>query len=59
MADEKKEGAPELVKNCAGCKKPVKRARRYYRNGKYYCNLRCYKKANAGEAAEAPAETKG
>ena len=34
----------EAVKNCAGCKKPIKRAKRYYRNGAYYCNNNCFKK---------------
>lgn len=62
MAEEKKAdaAAPEVVKNCAGCKKPVKRARRYYRDGKYYCNFNCWRK-NKGSSAEAaqPAEAKG
>ena len=43
MADEKKEVA-EVIKNCAGCKKPVKRSRRYFRDGKYYCNYNCWRK---------------
>ena len=60
MADEKKEAAPEVVKNCAGCKKPVKRARRYFRSGKYYCNFSCYRKSKAAAASEsAAAEAKG
>ena len=33
----------EAVKNCAGCNKPMREAKRYYRNGKYYCNKKCWK----------------
>ncbi len=44
MADENKP-AVEEVKNCPSCNKPLKRARRFFRNGKYYCNSNCFKKA--------------
>ncbi len=37
----------EEVKNCPVCKKPLRKARRYYRNGAYYCNNNCFKKAQA------------
>ena len=37
----------EATKNCAGCKKIISRARRYYRNGFYYCNKNCYDKKAA------------
>ena len=36
-------GTPEVVKNCAGCNKPMKKAKRFYRNGKYYCTKKCAK----------------
>ncbi|MBI3602184.1 MAG: hypothetical protein HY209_04755 [Candidatus Omnitrophica bacterium] len=39
--------AVEEVKNCPACKKPLRKARRYYRNGTYYCNSNCFKKADA------------
>ena len=55
MADEVKKEVAEEVKNCPACKKPLKRARRYYRNGAYYCNNNCYKKASATKAAKASA----
>ncbi len=55
MADEKKEAVLEEVKSCAGCGKPIKRARRYYRNGKYYCNNNCFK----GKGKAAKKEDKG
>ena len=46
-AEVKEEG-----KNCPACKKIMKRKTRYYRNGAYYCNKNCYKKATAdGQAA--------
>lgn len=45
-------GAREVVKNCTSCNKPLKKARRYYRNGRYYCNKRCWKTAGT----QAPAQ---
>ena len=43
----------EETKNCVGCGKPMKRAKRYYRNGKYYCNKNCFKnKSDSGEKKE-------
>jgi len=29
--------------NCAYCNKSLKRIKRYYRDGKYWCNKKCYK----------------
>jgi len=39
--------APVVEKqtNCLGCNKPLKKIRRYYRNGKFYCTKRCWYKA--------------
>lgn len=60
MAEETKAAVVEEVKNCPACKKPMKKARRYYRNGAYYCNSNCFKKAQkeakAKAASAAPAE---
>ena len=42
----------EAVKNCAECKKAISRAKRYYRNGAYYCNKNCFKKKMAEAAGE-------
>ncbi len=47
MADEAKAPVVEEVKNCPACKKPLKKARRFYRNGAYYCNNNCFKKSSA------------
>ena len=44
--------AVEEVKNCPACKKPLRKARRFYRNGAYYCNSNCFKKAQAAKSAK-------
>ncbi len=46
----------EEVKNCPACKKPLKKARRFYRNGAYYCNSNCFKKVQADVKAAAVPE---
>ena len=51
MAEEQKAAVVEEVKNCPACKKPLKKARRFYRNGAYYCNSNCFKKVQATAAA--------
>jgi len=35
----------EKQTNCLACNKPLKKIKRYYRNGKFYCNNKCWKKA--------------
>lgn len=58
MAEEAKAAVVEEVKNCPACKKPLKKARRFYRNGAYYCNNNCFKKAQeALKSASATEET--
>lgn len=54
------EAAPkeEVKKNCPACKKALKKSKKYYREGGYYCNKNCWAKAKAGasqESAEAAA----
>ena len=51
MAD--KNEMAEAAKNCAECKKSISRAKRYYRNGAFYCNKNCYQKKVAALAAKA------
>ncbi|MBI5144694.1 MAG: hypothetical protein HZA27_00730 [Candidatus Omnitrophica bacterium] len=39
---------PELPKaeeqtNCLACNKPLKKIKRYYRDGKYYCAKKCWR----------------
>jgi hypothetical protein len=56
MAEATQAPVVEEVKNCPSCKKPLKKARRFYRNGAYYCNNNCFKKAQATAAEKAAAE---
>ncbi|MBF0489392.1 MAG: hypothetical protein HQL15_02075 [Candidatus Omnitrophica bacterium] len=49
----------EEVKNCPACKKPMKKSRRFYRNGAYFCNSNCFKKVDAtAKVAKAEAAAK-
>jgi len=56
MADEQPKGAEtqatEKQTNCLGCNKPLKKLRRYYRNGKLYCSKKCWLKATKSTAKE-------
>ncbi len=36
--------------NCGKCNKPLKKIKRYYRNGKFWCNKKCF--ANAAKKTE-------
>ena len=60
---EQTQAAPEEKSariNCGSCGKPVKRIKRYYRNGKFYCDKNCYRKALKKEKdAIAAKETEG
>ncbi|MCX5705094.1 MAG: hypothetical protein NTZ92_03415 [Candidatus Omnitrophica bacterium] len=58
MVEETKQAEKPVVEiqtNCLGCSKPLKKIRRYYRDGKFYCIKRCWRtyldksKAEAGE----------
>lgn len=33
----------EKQTNCLACNKPIKKLKRYYRNGKFYCNKICWR----------------
>ncbi|MCU0652108.1 MAG: hypothetical protein MUC39_04110 [Candidatus Omnitrophica bacterium] len=41
---EQSKAAEEKQTNCLACNKPIKKIRRYYRNGKFYCTKRCWMK---------------
>ncbi|HTY45605.1 MAG TPA: hypothetical protein VMD52_06415 [Patescibacteria group bacterium] len=43
----------EKQTNCPACNKPLKRIKRYYRNGKFYCTKKCWKQALKPKAEEA------
>ena len=49
------ETKPEEEKqaNCLSCGKPIRKIKRYYRNGKFYCNKRCWVKMVKKTAEEA------
>jgi len=32
----------EKQTNCLSCNKPLKKLKRYYRDGKYYCTKKCW-----------------
>jgi len=57
MAEATKAPVVEEVKNCPACKKPLKKARRFYRNGAYFCNNNCFKKVQATAKAAADEAT--
>lgn len=35
----------EKQTNCLGCNKPLNKLKVYYRNGKFYCNKKCWRKS--------------
>lgn len=49
MAEETKNtpqpAKPQAEKqtNCPACNKPIKKLKRYYRNGKFYCSKKCWR----------------
>ncbi len=58
MANEAAAPQEEVRKNCPACKKALKRSKKYYREGDYYCNKNCWatvKKGVTGEADESAA----
>ena len=61
QAQPKEEKKPEgkklyqkvRITNCAKCNKTLKKGNWYYKNGKYFCNKRCWKTAAQKATAEA------
>ena len=39
------EAKPKAEKqtNCLACNKPIRKLKRYYRNGKFYCSKKCWR----------------
>lgn len=59
MATEASEAKPtekkpkrEKKSNCPACNKVVKRLKRYYRDGKFYCSKKCWRAFIAKSKAE-------
>ena len=44
----------EKQTNCLACNKPIKKLKRYYRNGKFYCSKICWRKATLKSKEEKP-----
>lgn len=47
------EAEQEKQSNCLACGKPIKRIKRYYRDGKFFCNKKCWKKSSQEKKEEA------
>lgn len=45
----------EKRKNCVQCNKSMKRVDWYYRNGKYFCNISCFKEFLKKQSEQKPA----
>ena len=44
--------APEEKQtNCLACGKPIRKIKRYYRNGKFYCSKKCWRKTKKSKAS--------
>jgi predicted transcriptional regulator len=43
----------EKQANCLACGKPLKRLKRYYRDGKFYCTKKCWRKSITEKKAKA------
>jgi len=44
-APKEEKQTPEKQTNCPACGKPIRKLKRYYRNGKFYCTKKCWRKA--------------
>lgn len=42
----------EKQSNCLSCGKPIRKLKRYYRDGKYYCSKKCWKTSKAKSKEE-------
>ena len=54
---EEKVATPQKPTNCVICNKPLRRIKRYYHAGKFYCSKGCYKRSRA-KSKEANKEKK-
>jgi len=54
------EAKPKAEKqtNCLACNKPIKKLKRYYRDGKFYCTKKCWRAYLAKAKEEAGGEKK-
>jgi len=54
------EAKPKAEKqtNCLSCNKPIKKLKRYYRDGKFYCSKKCWREFIAKSKTESKEEKK-
>lgn len=43
MPPEETKQPEEKQANCLACGKPIRKLKRYYRNGKFYCTKKCWR----------------
>ncbi len=43
QAEEEAKPKVEKQTNCLACNKLIKKLKRYYRNGKFYCSKKCWR----------------
>lgn len=53
---QEKQPQTDATVNCAACNKHLKKVKRYYRNGKYYCSKTCWESYSKKTAAKEPAQ---
>lgn len=52
-SEQEKAPVQEKQTNCLGCGKPIKKIKKYYRNGKFYCTKKCWRAFLAKSKEEA------
>jgi len=57
-AEEAKQNTPKAAQekqiNCLSCNKPIKKLKHYYRNGKFYCSKKCWRKTLKPKTGQEP-----
>lgn len=43
MATEQTKTPVEKQTNCLACNKPIRKLKKYYRDGKFYCHKQCWR----------------
>lgn len=60
VKEQEAQEKPKVEKqtNCLSCNKPIKKLKRYYRDGKFYCTKRCWRAFIAKSKPEGKEEKK-
>lgn len=58
---EESQEKPKVEKqaNCLACNKPIRKIKRYYRDGKFYCSKRCWRNFIDKTKTEAEKQNEG